>query len=68
MRGGYRPGRMAQDDYVDGKRLIMHDDAKATIAVNLEQELTGGAGKTRAVMILSSTRLSIYIYKCHLSM
>ena len=35
---------MARDDYGDGKR-VMHDDAKATIAVKLEQSLLRGAGK-----------------------
>jgi hypothetical protein len=43
-RGGYRPQRMAWDDYGDGKR-VMHDDAKATIAVKLEQSLLRLAGK-----------------------
>jgi hypothetical protein len=44
VRGGYRPRRMARDDYGDGKR-VMHDDAKATIAVKLEQSLLRLAGK-----------------------
>jgi hypothetical protein len=43
-RGGYRSGRMARDDYGEGKRL-MHDDAKATIAVKLEQSLIRVAGE-----------------------
>jgi hypothetical protein len=40
-RGGYRPRRMARDNYREGKRQ-MHDDAKATI---LEQSLIRVAGK-----------------------
>jgi hypothetical protein len=43
-RGGYRPRRMARDDYGEGNRQ-MHDDAKATIAVKLEQSLIRAAGK-----------------------
>jgi hypothetical protein len=43
-RGGYKPRRMARDDYGDGKRL-MHEDAKVTIAVKLEQSLIRVAGK-----------------------
>jgi hypothetical protein len=43
-RGGYRPRRMARDDYGEGNRQ-MHDDAKATIALKLEQSLIRAAGK-----------------------
>jgi hypothetical protein len=35
---------MAWDDYGDGKR-VMHDDAKATVAVKLEESLLRLAGK-----------------------
>jgi hypothetical protein len=42
--GGYRPRRMARDDYGEGKRQ-MHDDAKVTIAVKLVQSLIRVAGK-----------------------
>jgi hypothetical protein len=42
-RGGYRPRKMALEDYGDGKRK-MHDDAKATIKVKLEQSLMRVAG------------------------
>jgi hypothetical protein len=38
---------MARDDYGDGKRL-MHDDAKATIAVKLEQLLIHVVGEKRS--------------------
>jgi hypothetical protein len=38
---------MARDDYGEGKRQ-MHDDAKATIAVKLEQSLIRVAGKNQS--------------------
>ena len=46
-RGGYRPRKMARDDYGEGKR-VMHDDTKATIKVKLEQSLLCRAGKKRS--------------------
>jgi hypothetical protein len=44
LRGGYRPRKMALDDYGDGKRA-MHDDAKKTIKMKLEQSLLRVAGE-----------------------
>jgi hypothetical protein len=51
-RGGYRPRRMARDDYRHGKK-VMHDDAKATIVVKLEQSLLRRAAKKVSLYYVS---------------